>query len=138
MTTARDLMTAKPMTVPETAKVRRAVEILQEMEIRHLPVVNATGELVGMLSDRDLRSLAIPWFAGREHTGEIRTALEARVSSLMSGDVISVQEETDVSEIVDLMLENKVGALPVTDGDGALVGIISYVDVLRAMARAAS
>lgn len=51
----------------------------------------------------------------------------------MSSNVLSVDTEADVAEIVDLMLEHKVGAVPVINGDGALAGIISYMDVLREM-----
>jgi len=133
MMTARDLMTEAPTTVGPTATVRRAVEILQTMDIRHLPVVNEDGELVGMLSDRDLRALSIPYFVGPEHVGNLRTALDAGVASFMNSDVLSVEADADAAEVVDLMLDNKVGAVPVTDADGALVGIISYIDVLRAI-----
>ena len=52
----------------------------------------------------------------------------------MTADVLSVDVETDVTEIIELMLEHKIGALPVTDGDGGLVGIVSYMDVLRELA----
>ena len=60
MMIARDLMTEAPATVGPTATVRKAVDILQTLDIRHLPVVNDDGELIGMLSDRDLRSLSLP------------------------------------------------------------------------------
>lgn len=50
---------------------------------------------------------------------------------LMSSDTLSVDMDTDASEIAELMLENKIGAVPVTDIDGRLVGIVSYVDLLR-------
>jgi CBS-domain-containing membrane protein len=133
MATAHDLMTANPASIPSTAKVRRAVDILQTLDIRHLPLVNEERELIGMLSDRDLRALSVPYFVGEEHVGSLRTALDANVTNLMSGDVISVNEEADAAEIVELMLDHKIGAVPVTDADGTLVGIVSYMDVLRAM-----
>jgi acetoin utilization protein AcuB len=116
---ARELMTKKPTFIAEKARIREAVDILQSMEIRHLPVVNDDREVVGMLSDRDLR--------------EVRSeSLDSRVTDIMSSNVFSVEEEDDIEDAVELMLENKIGAVPVVDGDGALVGIISYVDVLRA------
>lgn len=133
MLIARDIMTATPVTVDTTATVRRAVELLQLFDIRHLPVVNDESELVGMISDRDLRALSIRYFVGPEHLGDLRTALNAPVATLMSGEVLSVDANADASEVVDLMLENKIGAVPVTDAEGMLVGIISYIDVLRAV-----
>lgn len=133
MMTARDVMTETPATVGPTSTVRSAVELLHTLDVRHLPVVNEDGELVGMISDRDLRALQIPYFVGPEHIGDLRTALNATVATLMSSDVLSVEEEADLAEVVDLMLDHKIGAVPVTNADGALVGIISYIDVLRAL-----
>ena len=133
MLTAHDLMTVDPATILANAKVRRAVDILQTLDVRHLPVVNEEHELVGMLSDRDLRAVSLPYFVGEEHAGTVRTALDASVASLMSADVISVDEEENEAEVVELMLEHKVGAVSVTNADGVLVGIVSYVDVLRSL-----
>jgi acetoin utilization protein AcuB len=131
MLTARELMTENPVTVPATAKVRQAVQLLQTLDIRHLPVVDEDGELVGMLSDRDLRSLSIPYLIGEEYVGNVAAARDVRVSTMMTGDVLSVTPETDASDIVELMLDNKIGAVPVTEDDGTLIGIVSYVDILR-------
>jgi CBS domain-containing protein len=135
MATAREIMTAAPATVCPWTPVREAARLLETMDIRHLPVIDDDGTLVGMLSDRDLRGLALPYVMGGEYVGDIHTALSARVSTLMTGDVKSVEEEDDVTEVVDLMLENRIGAVPVVDSDGSLVGIVSYVDVLRDMPR---
>jgi len=131
MLTAHDLMTEDPVTIPMMAKVGQAMRLLHSLDVRHLPVVDEDGSLVGMLSDRDLRGLAIPDVAGGEYVGTIETALDAPVSSIMTSDVISVDVEADAAEIIDLMIDRKIGAVPVVDGDGALVGIVSYVDLLR-------
>jgi acetoin utilization protein AcuB len=131
MLTASQLMTENPVTVLETARLGQALQTLQTMEIRHLPVVNREGELVGMLSDRDLRGLSIPYLLGEEDAGRVQAARDAPVVDLMSSDVLTVNPETDAAEIVEMMLDNKIGAVPVVEEDGALVGIVSYVDVLR-------
>ena len=133
MLTAHDLMTEDPTTVSAHATLRRAVWLLQTLDVRHLPVVDEEGTLVGMLSDRDVRGLAFPEVLGAEYVGRVQTALDARVSSVMSSDVVSVDLEADALEIVDLMLDQKIGAVPVVDADGTLVGIVSYVDILREM-----
>lgn len=131
MSIARELMTDAPATVRPTWTVRQAVRLLQTLDVRHLPVVNESRELVGMISDRDLRSLSVPAIVGTELVGSVETALDAPVSSLMTGDALSVEQEAEASEIVALMLEHRIGAVPVTDADGTLVGIVSYIDVLR-------
>jgi acetoin utilization protein AcuB len=116
---AQDLMTEDPISLPVTAKVREALAILRTMDIRHVPVVGHKDELIGMLSDRDLRSARA-------------SDLDAPVTELMSADVVSVGPESDALEVIDLMIDTKVGAVPVVDDeDGSLLGIISYVDVLR-------
>jgi CBS-domain-containing membrane protein len=131
MTTAYDVMTEDPATISVTATVGEAVRLLQALDVRHLPVVDDEGALVGMLSDRDLRGLSFPEMIGEEYLGSIQTALDAPVSSVMSSDVVAVEIEDDVAVIVELMLDRKIGAVPVVDLDDTLVGIVSYVDLLR-------
>jgi acetoin utilization protein AcuB len=121
MTTAQDLMTKNPATVSPLATVREAARLLYTLDVRHLPVVDEEGTLVGMLSDRDLRGLSIPLVLAGEHIAELHTALGATVGTLMSSDVLSVELEDDAADVVELMLEHKVGAIPVVDGDGMLV-----------------
>ena len=133
MLTARELMTPDPTTVRSTDTLSEAVQLFQALEVRHLPVVNDAGELVGMLSDRDLRALAVPSLVDDEWVGAIQTALDARVGSVMSCDPISVDLDADAAEVADLMLDYKIGAVPVLDGDRRLAGIVSYVDLLRAL-----
>ncbi|HVY49865.1 MAG TPA: CBS domain-containing protein [Minicystis sp.] len=128
---ASDIMTPNPVALAATSTVRQAVRLLETLEVRHLPVVDEEGTLVGMVSDRDLRGLTLPAFSEGEHVGQVRTALDASIADIMTGGVVSADVETDVEEIVSLMLENRIGAVPIVDGDGALVGIVSYVDVLR-------
>lgn len=134
MSRAKDIMTEDPTTIAFDGSVVEAVRLLQTLDIRHLPVVGARGELVGMLSDRDVRSLSIPFTDNHEWLGEFfKSAIDTKVASVMTGHVISIDEEDELSEVIELMLTHKVGALPVLDGDGTLVGIVSYMDVLRSL-----
>jgi len=129
MTVARDVMTARPTTISAAAPVADAAQLRWTLDLRHLPVVDDRGKLVGMLSDRDLRSLSAPYVVPEVDTGE--KALDARVGDVMSAGVLSVRPESDLAEVVDLMLENHIGALPVVDETGTVAGIVSYIDVLR-------
>lgn len=108
-----------------------AIEALQASEVRHLPVVDREGELVGMLSDRDVGAALRPFTEGAEARRDAEKRARLRVSDVMSADVKCVNVDDDVDDLVEAMLEQHVGALPVVDGDGAIVGIVSYVDVLR-------
>ena len=131
MMTAGELMTENPVTIHVRATVGQAERTLHTLDIRHLPVIDDDGQLVGMLSDRDLRGASIPSLLGDEPVGALRAAREASVASRMSSDVLAVDREDDLTKVVGLMLEHKIGAVPVVDGDGGVVGIVSYIDVLR-------
>lgn len=129
---AGQIMTPKPEHVEVNASLREAISKMREMNIRHLPVL-FDGELVGMVSDRDI--LSIPFANLEAGTPKIDTekSFDASVSSIMSGGVVSINTETPLHEIIDLMLEYKVGALPVLDPEtGDLRGIVSYIDILKA------
>jgi acetoin utilization protein AcuB len=91
-------------------------------------------EVIGMLSDRDLRALGISLVTDVEGMDRLQARFRGKVTDLMTANVITVDPETDVQEIVDVMLEEKISAVPVVDEDtGRLAGIVSYVDVLRAV-----
>lgn len=121
-------MTAAPVTTSPRATLRQALRLLQQLELRHLPVVD-DGRLVGMLSDRDFRTALGHGF---EDGNAPKEDLDASVASLMTSEVLCVPPDAPLSELIDLMVEHHVGAIPVAaDSDDALLGIVSYVDVLR-------
>ena len=121
----QEIMTDNPITVESTDPIDRVEGLLRELDVRHLPVTD-DGVLMGIISDRDLGP-----YRGeddRVDRGEIRAA------QIMSSDLLTVTPETELSEVVDTMLDQRVGALPVVaTGTLNLVGIVSYVDVLRAV-----
>jgi CBS-domain-containing membrane protein len=132
---AQEMMTPDPITLDMKSRVRDAVQILQTLEIRHLPVVSETHTLIGMVSDRDLRNARIPYTMS-DLRGAGGGELDRPIADIMSSDVLAIGPETEVAEIIDLMLDNKIGALPVVeDATGDLLGIVSYVDVLRHLRR---
>jgi len=126
MTRAIDIMTELPVTIDPLATVEAAVRTLEALEIRHLPVVDEEGELVGMISDRDLRG---PLGAGP--AGHVPRS--ARIVDVMNSNVTRALPDDDVTELARAMVDQRIGALPITDERGLLVGIVSYVDLLRSM-----
>lgn len=126
-----EIMSANPFAVKTSDPIGRVLKKFAEADVRHLPVVE-DGKLVGIVSDRDLRSFQPSLLMELEHPNEIRRLLAQPISSVMSGDVVFVDPETEVSEVIDVMLEQKIGAVPVVEADSErLVGIVSYMDVLR-------
>jgi acetoin utilization protein AcuB len=128
---AQDVMTPNPLTVTQRATLGEVWDLMREVEIRHVPVVDE-GALVGMVSDRDLGFLDVARLLKTEGADALRRELATPVVDIMSAAAIFVEGEADLGEVVDLMLESKVGAIPVVRPDTReVVGIISYIDVLR-------
>jgi CBS domain-containing protein len=128
---ARDVMTPNPITVAPETTLAPVWDLMREADIRHVPVVQA-GVLVGMVSDRDLASLDVARVQTADGADALRRALATPVVTVMSSDVIFVEMEDDLDDVIELMLEHKVGAIPVVrPGTRDLMGIVSYIDVLR-------
>jgi acetoin utilization protein AcuB len=111
------VMTRHPETIDPDDTLAKAKEMMDVAGFRRLPVVK-DGEVVGMLTERDLRA----------HAGYLQSS---KVNAAMSAPVISVGPNSTVQEATRLMLRHKVGGLPVIDR-GALVGIVTTVDMLKA------
>ncbi|MBE7485776.1 MAG: CBS domain-containing protein [Polyangiaceae bacterium] len=127
-----DVMTEAPITVSSSTSIRKVIMTLFESDFRHLPIVDG-GQLVGIVSDRDLRAFMTPSMIELEKPEEVQRRLAQPVSTVMNADVVSVTPETDLADVIEMMLDQKVGAIPVVRPDTQeLVGIVSYVDVLRA------
>jgi CBS domain-containing protein len=126
------VMSRDPISVKITDTVRHAVAQLTDAGIRHLPVVEG-GRVVGILSDRDIRNVMPLNTLHPGQSEEARAAMDRSVESLMSCDVVCVTPQTALTEVIELLLPARVSALPVLDADtGELVGMVSYLDVLRA------
>jgi CBS domain-containing protein len=128
---ARDVMTPNPITVTPEATLAEVWDLMREADIRHVPVVQG-GVLIGMVSDRDLASLDVARVLTTDGADALRRALATPVVTVMSSDVIFVEMEDDLDDVIELILEHKVGAIPVVRPDTCdVMGIVSYIDVLR-------
>jgi CBS domain-containing protein len=116
-------MTRAPTVVSEDCSIRRALSRMEEDGIRHLLVVDGD-RLTGIVSNRDVRRLAL------EDAGT--APLSQPVRSIMTEGPVCVAPEIDVTAAARLLLELKIGALPVRDGD-AIVGIFTTADALEAL-----
>jgi CBS domain-containing protein len=128
----RDLMTTKPITVDPEMPMLDARQRMTEARIRHL-IVTEGSRVAGIVTDRDIR-LNLPSPATSLSVWEIN-ALLARltVGEVMSRAVIVIDADRPAADAARLMIEHKIGALPVLDG-GRLVGIVTESDFVRAVA----
>ncbi len=128
----RDIMTAEPAAVQYNATLGEVADLLYEMDIRHVPVVHGN-ELVGMISDRDIRASSSPTEVELEYPNAANWENQ-KVNTVMSSGVLSVVADDPISDVIQLMVEQKLSAVPVTDDhDGTLIGIVSYIDILVAL-----
>jgi len=135
MVQIRDLMTAKPVTVDLDTPVLEARQIMLGKRIRHLLVTDGP-KLAGMVTDRDIR-LNLPSPATSLSVWEINYLLaRLTVESVMTKALVTVSPGWDPRDAAVLMLDHKIGALPVVD-NGELVGIITETDLLRAFVKTA-
>lgn len=128
--TLRDVMTPDPIRVTLGAPVREALELLEGHSIRHLPVVDGS-RVVGILSDRGLapwRQALLDYREGER--GLVEEVLRRPVDAFMRTDVLFLEASRPVVDAIDVMLDFRVGAVPIVQG-GELVGIVSYVDLLE-------
>lgn len=125
-----EIMERKVLSLPPGATLLEAAELMHEKNIRHIPVV-AHNEVVGLLSERDLRSYLEEVYRSSQETKEGIRRKSLTIADVMHAKPITVDPSLDVAEAIDLMLENKVGALIVADSLNQLRGIVSYEDVLR-------
>ena len=129
----RDLMSSNVIATRADDSIATLHDLMLAHDIRHIPVVDAEKELVGLVSHRDLlrHSLVeqsdVPEFIEEE----VRERITAK--EVMTSGVFSVDPDTDIREAAQAMYENKFGSLPVVEGQ-RLVGILTESDFVRLMA----
>jgi acetoin utilization protein AcuB len=128
----KNKMTRDPVAVASSASIAEALRVVREHRMRHLPVVD-DGELVGIVSDRDLR-LAMPSPLGAERPEFVALVESTPVDAIMSRDVITAGPTDTLEDAAVRMRRSRVGALPVVDALGKLVGILTETDILHAFA----
>lgn len=117
-------------TVQKNDPIENAQTLMSARNIRHLPVLDGN-RLVGMLSERDIRAMLIPHSAGPLGKGEASFYLpsDVAVEDAMTRDPISVEPGSEIEVAARILVENKIGGLPVVE-NGAVVGIITETDIL--------
>ena len=129
--TAADAMTPWPYIVAPETPLGDAVQMMFEYQIRHLPVVDDKGAVAGMLSERDVRSAV----GDPVDFLNVRGGRKLLVRDVMTYPVVVVPFDRPLLELAGAFADSKIGALPIVDRSGALIGIVSYVDALRLLAR---
>ncbi|BBR41103.1 MULTISPECIES: CBS domain-containing protein [Aeromonas] len=125
----RDIMTTRVATVSMDDRLSVIKDIFEQAHFRHLLVLEE-GELVGVISDRDLFRAISPYLDSEAEMNRDTETLTKRAHQIMSRQLITIASHLTVRDGVKLMLEKGVSCLPVLE-NGALVGIISWKDFLK-------
>ena len=126
-------MTTDVVSVGPDTSLLKVGKLMKDHHIRRIPVVDENGQVVGIISDRDVRD-ASPSKATTLDMYEMHYLLaELKAKNIMTTKPITVKPTDTVEQAALIMLDNKVGGLPVVDDSGKLVGIISDHDVFKAL-----
>lgn len=126
-------MARKVATVGKDTSLLEAQQLMRRHQIRHLPVVDDTNTLLGIVTDRDVRS-ALPYDLAKGE-GDTQAREQYRhlmVADAMATDLLTISPNHTLQDAILLIEQKKVGAFPVVDDNNKLVGILSVRDLLRA------
>ena len=125
-----DLMIKNVITLKEDDSLATAKALMQEKNIRNIPIVNDNGECVGMLTQREYLRYAF-YLVSQFGTQQITKKEEQTpISKAMSQDMLTIAPDIDLSTAAEFFIENKYGCLPVVEND-KLVGILTPVDFVK-------
>jgi CBS domain-containing protein len=126
-----DVMTRSPLECHPDDHLLDIAARMQQHRIRHIPVVDGNHRVLGIVSDRDVRNAIGDPAAWLERPS---TRLEdLRVAGAMTEPAVTIAPDAPLGDAIRRLVELEVGALPVVGADGALAGLVSYIDVLRAL-----
>lgn len=128
----KNRMTRDPVVVAPDDSLAYALRLTREQRIRHLPVVQ-NGELVGIVSDRDLRT-AMPSPLTVNDADRAAFLERTQVAEIMTREVVTAGPLDTVEDAATQLCRRRIGALPVVDAHGRLLGIVSEGDILHAFA----
>jgi acetoin utilization protein AcuB len=125
-------MSPRVLSIPPTMGIREAFFKMKEHAIRHLPIVDENNTLIGIISDRELRRPN--WVDEAQDISHVYYLDNSMlVSDVMITNVHVVHTYDTLNKAVSLLLDNHIGAAPVLDKTGTLVGMLSSIDLLRAL-----
>ena len=127
----RERMSTRPILCEPDLPVSDALDRMKQEHIRRMPVVDKHGKLVGIVSDKDLLQ-ASPSSATSLSVWEITYLLsKIKVGDVMTKKVITIAADTPLENAARIMVDNKIGGLPVVGPDGAIQGIITETDIFK-------
>ena len=127
------------ISIPPSKSIKDTAKVMMEHQFRRLPVTDpGSGKVLGIVTVMDI----LDFFGGgnkfniieKKYSDNFLAAINEPVREIMSRDVICLSEKSSLYDVVDVMLANQIGALPIVDGDENLVGIVTERDIALSLA----
>jgi len=125
----RDIMTIEVVTLKVDEELSLASDIMTLARIRHLPIVEGD-RLAGIISQRDLFKASLASAVGYDYSQDRKHLKAVSIKEIMIKDVVTIDPDAQIHEAGRVMLDKKIGCLPVVQGD-ALVGMVTETDILQ-------
>jgi acetoin utilization protein AcuB len=122
---ADQIMTQPAIAINEHENIFNATQLLKQQRFHHLPVTNKQLIVTGMITDRDIMRFSINHAAANQRATQIK--------HIMSPKVITAGTQTEIRSIAEVMSNQRISAMPITDQNNKLIGIISSTDILRTL-----
>jgi CBS domain-containing protein len=132
-TPVEQLMTRGVATAHPGDTLREAAARMLTFGVRHLPIVDGDQRLIGILSDRDVRSAVGTPEVVLEPAAARARLRSLKVADVMTRDPFTTSVDATLADVAHYLVEHRVGAVPVVDDERRVVGIVSYIDVIRAL-----
>lgn len=129
--TVADLMTPDPLSLLRSASLKDAHDLMREKNIRHIPVIDEHGQLVGMLTQKVMMAAVIGLLAKYGATALERKEKQQLVADLMLTDFATITAGQSLREVAAFFVKNRHGCLPVITAENKLVGILTSSDFVR-------
>src|SRR5262245_4689131 len=126
----RDLMTQEVFTLRPQNNLATLYDLIDSKRVRHVPVVDSEGDLVGLVTDRDLSRSALGSLVDLPLSAERDELRRRKIGDIMAMDPDWIEPDASLKTAAEMLLENKVGCLPVVEGLH-LVGILTEADFVR-------
>lgn len=128
------IMTKGLITISMDATLLEAKEIMENENIRHLPVVDDDNKLAGFITERDILMNISPRLGTISEKKEDRETLGKKVHRVMTRNPITVTLDSDVADAAKILASKKISGIPVVDDKGVLMGIVTVIDILKYVA----
>ena len=130
MDTVRQWMSNPAIVAPETMTLPETRRLMREQRIRRLPVVDADGQLVGIVTEGDINRVSDSHVTDVRDFNLYHRIADLPIHDVMTHDVVTVSPDTSIGEVAQRLLDHRIGGVPVIE-QGRIVGVITESDLFR-------